>query len=59
MVDRHAVQEMLLAGMNPDEVARHFGISRRTVRRIRQESRVREVEDAVVLTGPQNLIQAL
>lgn len=28
---------MLLAGMNPDEIARHFGISRRTVRRIRKE----------------------
>ena len=34
MVDRHAVKQMLTAGMTQREVARHFGISKRTVRQI-------------------------
>ena len=34
MVDRHAVKQMLTAGLTNGEVARHFGISTRTVRRI-------------------------
>ena len=46
MVDRHAVQEMLSAGLSAGEVARHFGIARRTVRRIRAEGRVETVDDA-------------
>lgn len=45
MVDRHAVQEMLTAGMGAGEVARHFGISSRTVRRIRLEARVGTGDD--------------
>jgi transposase-like protein len=45
MVDRHAVQEMLSAGLSAGEVARHFGISSRTVRRIRSEARVGTVDD--------------
>jgi transposase len=47
MVDRHAVQQMLSAGLSAGEVARHFGISSRTVRRIRQEARVETADDAV------------
>lgn len=48
MVDRHAVKQMLTAGMTQGEVARHFGISKRTVRRIGREPPVVEAEDGVV-----------
>jgi len=44
MIDRHAVQKMLSAGMTNGEVARHFGVSTRTVRRIRHEPEVVESE---------------
>jgi transposase len=47
MVDRHAVQQMLSAGMTNGDVARHFGISTRTVRRIRREGRVGSADDTV------------
>jgi transposase len=40
MLDRHAVQEMLRAGLTLGVVARQFGVSRRTIRRIRREARV-------------------
>lgn len=46
MVDRHAVQEMLSAGMASSAVAKHFGISTRTVRRIRGEAAVESGDDA-------------
>jgi transposase len=46
MVDRHAVQEMLSAGMSGSAVAKHFGISTRTVRRIRREAAVESADDA-------------
>lgn len=45
MVDRHAVQQMLSAGMTNGEVAGHFGISVRTVRRIRREGSVEDGDD--------------
>jgi len=45
MVDRHAVQQMMSAGMTNGEVARHFGISPRTVRRIRREGAVTSADD--------------
>jgi len=47
MVDRHAVQQMLMAGMPRGEVARHFGISKRTVRRIGREAAVGNADDRV------------
>ena len=34
MLDRHAVQELLRAGLSPRAVARQFGVSRRTIERI-------------------------
>jgi len=40
MLDRHAVQEMLGAGSSVGEVARHFAVSRWTIRRISQEQPV-------------------
>jgi hypothetical protein len=33
MIDRHAVQQMLTAGVRIGEVARHFEVSRRTIER--------------------------
>lgn len=35
MIDRHAVRQMLMAGVTVGEVARHFSVSRRTIERIR------------------------
>ncbi len=46
MIDRHAVQQMLTAGVRIGEVARHFGVSRRTIERIRCEPAVAEGDDA-------------
>lgn len=46
MIDRHAVQQMLTAGVRIGEVARHFGVSRRTIERIRHEPAVAEGDDA-------------
>jgi transposase len=37
MLDRHAVRELLRAGVRPRAVARQFGVSRRTVERIARE----------------------
>jgi hypothetical protein len=45
-MDRHAVQTMLSAGLSAGEVARHFGISGRTVRRARKKVRVETADDA-------------
>jgi len=45
MVDRHAVKQMLTAGLTQREVAQHFGISKRTVRRIGREPPVVEADD--------------
>ena len=45
MVDRHAIQQMLGAGLTVGEVARHFGISVRTVRRIRKEPPIESASD--------------
>lgn len=38
MLDRHAVQELLRAGVPLGAIARQFGVSRRTIRRIRREA---------------------
>jgi transposase len=37
MIDRHAVQQMLTAGVRIGEVARYFEVSRRTIERICKE----------------------
>ena len=47
MIDRHAVQQMLTAGVRIGEVARYFGVSRRTIERIRKEPAVEGAEGAV------------
>jgi transposase len=40
MIERHAVQQMLTAGVRIGEVARYFEVSRRTIERIRKEPAV-------------------
>jgi transposase len=40
MIDRHAVQQMLTAGVRIGEVTRYFEVSRRTIERIRKEPAV-------------------
>jgi hypothetical protein len=47
MIDRHAVQQMLTAGVRIGEVTRYFEVSRRTIERIRKEPAVEGVEGAV------------
>jgi len=45
MLDRHAVQALLLAGQTPRQIAHQLGISRRTVQRIALEPRVATIDD--------------
>jgi transposase len=45
MLDRHAVQELLRAGVRPRQVAQQFGVSRRTVERIAREGLVAHADD--------------
>jgi len=45
MIDRHAVTQMLTAGVRIGEVARHFEVSRRTIERIRKEPAIETAED--------------
>jgi transposase len=42
MLDRYAVQEMVRAGQTLGAIAQHFGVSRRTIRRIKREAPVTE-----------------
>ena len=52
MLDRHAVQELLAAGVRPRQVARQLGISRRTVERIAQEPPITSATPPVKLGRP-------
>ena len=45
MIDRHAVVQMLTAGVRIGEVARQFGVSRRTIERIRKEPAIETADD--------------
>jgi transposase len=47
MLDRHAVQALLAAGVRPREAARQFGVSRRTIERIAREAAVVSGDDGV------------
>jgi transposase len=51
MLDRHAVQELLRAGVSPRAVATQFGVSRRTVERVAREGPV-EVTRPVAVGRP-------
>ena len=52
MLDRHAVQELLRAGVTPRAIAKQYGISRRTVERIRLEEPVTAAAVAEGLRAP-------
>lgn len=46
MLDRHAVQELVRAKVTAREIAKQFGVSVRTVRRILREGRIETGDDA-------------
>lgn len=48
MLDRHAVQELLDAGVKPRAVARQFRVSRRTIERIAREEKIRSGADGII-----------
>ncbi|HEX2722345.1 MAG TPA: IS21 family transposase [Gemmatimonadaceae bacterium] len=52
MLDRHAVQELLRAGVRTRAVARQFRVSRRTIERIAREGRITSGEDGVIRAEP-------
>lgn len=48
MLDRHAVQELLRAGLRPRVVAQQFGVSRRTIERIAREEKIQCAADGIL-----------
>jgi len=48
MLDRHAVQKLLEAGVTPRAVAEQFRVSRRTIERIAREAKIRSDANGVV-----------
>ncbi len=48
MLDRHAVQELLRAGLTPRAVAEQFRVSRRTIERIANEAKIRSDADGLL-----------
>ena len=46
MLDRHAVQALLAAGVRPRQAARQFWVSRRTIERIAREAAVETGDEA-------------
>lgn len=48
MLDRHAVQELLRAGLRPVAVAQQFGVSRRTIERIAGEEKIQSAADGML-----------
>jgi transposase len=47
MLDRHAVQELVRAEVTAREIAKQFGVSVRTIRRIVREGQVETGDDAL------------
>ena len=45
MIDRHAVKQLLVAGVKVKDVAEQFSVTRRTIERIRSEPPVTEVAE--------------
>lgn len=45
MLDRHAVHALLDAGQSTKDIARQFGVNRRTIQRIAKEARVEDADD--------------
>lgn len=52
MLDRHAVQKLLRAGMRPRAVAKEFGVSRRTIERIAREGPIGTDADGIIRRDP-------
>src|SRR5688500_13938445 len=48
MLDRHAVQELLRAGLPARAVAKQFRVSRRTIERIAHEDKIRSDADGIL-----------
>ena len=48
MLDRHAAQELLRAGVKPRAVAQQFRVSRRTIERIAGEEKIRSAADGIL-----------
>lgn len=48
MLDRHAVQKLLDAGVKPRAVAQQFRVSRRTIERIAREEKIRSDADGII-----------
>src|SRR5438552_121820 len=48
MLDRHAVQKLLDAGVKPRAIAEQFRVSRRTIERIAHEAEVRSSADGML-----------
>jgi transposase len=48
MLDRHAVQKLLEAGVTPRAAAEQFRVSRRTIERIVREARIRSDADGII-----------
>ena len=58
MLDRHAVQKLLDAGLKPRIVAEQFQVSRRTIERIAHEAAVQSDADGVLRReAPQGTVQ--
>lgn len=48
MLDRHAVQKLLDAGVKPRAIAQQFRVSRRTIERIAHEEKIRSDADGII-----------
>ena len=48
MLDRHAVQKLLRAGVKPRAIAEQFSVSRRTIERIAREATIQSRADGVL-----------
>src|SRR5438094_2856004 len=48
MLDRHAVQKLLDAGVTPRAVAEQFHVSRRTIERVAREAKIRCGADGII-----------
>ena len=46
MLDRHAVQSLLKAGIPSQKIARQYGVSQRTIQRVAMESPIETVDEA-------------
>jgi transposase len=57
MLDRHAVQELLRAGMKPPAVAQQFRVSRRTIERIAREAKIRSDADGIIRRAGEDAVR--